>query len=209
MDNTPKNLITRETISKVLLNCKKMPEKQDISPVLVEYFSAMCYAPPCYNPHEFEYICPVCKQKTIFSKDINENEFQEMLDSIHEWEDNMMDSFGFQIVLDIRFYCAHCRPKDMEDLCWSITLDGKTFHVTKEDDDMELLTAFFRDFCCGDNDNHDSLRLVRCKDSSKMETIIGYAPGAYNTDDDCVLYVQDNIKRLCILFGLDYEQYEK
>lgn len=88
------------------------------------------------------YLCPVCRELTVLDDD--EVSLARNLWKIHEFEKRMREEYGFFIQLDERFLCVHCRPPEMEAPGWIIEFDGRRFTRKMDDDDIELLTAFFQ-----------------------------------------------------------------
>lgn len=89
-----------------------------------------------------QYLCPVCGGKTFL--DIQHSLLAEHLDKIHRFERQMWKQYGFSIHLDERFFCVRCCPPEMEAESWIIEFGGKRFVRKLDDDDIPLLTAFFR-----------------------------------------------------------------
>lgn len=138
-----KPLFSKKQIELKLKKLANTPPPSDLA------VGAMCYSPRMNDTTNFEYICPVCGEKTIYSDIGNNWEW-----SVESLEQNLWASRrevakikGVNIKLDETQFCKHCgvNHDKMPELCLLVNIGGES-DTTKScgvsSDDIQILREF-------------------------------------------------------------------
>ncbi len=135
--------VTKEDIKRQLevISDSLMPKKLAMG--------AMCYKPMSL-PTRIEYICPVCKTKTIYNRRTAPHVgFNTGIDKIRKQVKELND-LGLKCKVDESDFCTTCSngkkfdKKNPKALYWIITIDGRDIRNKMEYLDYILLVAFLK-----------------------------------------------------------------
>lgn len=145
-NDTIKAMFSKKQIDEKLKHLAETPAPTKLS------FGAECYK-MAYTDHSiYEYICPECGEKTVYSKKKNPEKayfIQHIEKDINLCRREVQKVSGINIKLDESQFCKHCRPqKDDPVMCLLVNIAGQS-ETTKvcniDSKDIQLIQEFLSD----------------------------------------------------------------
>jgi hypothetical protein len=145
-NDTIKGMFSRKQIDLKLKRLAETPPPQK------SFFGAMCYKVAFENVTVYEYVCPVCGEKTVYKKgkDPEKSRFVENLEkNINNCRREIENVKGINIKLDEGPLCKHCSPKtENPGLCLLVNIAGhsdttKVCNINYKD--IKLIYEFLND----------------------------------------------------------------
>lgn len=131
--------LTRKQLDQLLDEMAKSPDISQLRP------GACCYR-PAPAPVRIEYVCPLCKAKTLYENGSSANRWK--LDKELEryrQQVRRVRELGLDVSLDETDFCSQCRQdKDTEELAFAIlvTVGDRSARTRLESNDLIKLIAF-------------------------------------------------------------------
>jgi hypothetical protein len=173
ISDTIKGMFSRKQIDLKLKNLAETTPPTNLS------YGAKCYSKAYFNNNVFEYICPVCGEKTIYKKKNGDNNFF-LIENILAFDleicrKQIEKVKGINILLDESEFCNKCKPnKKNPSLCLKVNIAGQTdstrvCNITSRD--IILLQEFLTDKLIHKGEYDEEYPLV--KYSVRIKELLG------------------------------------
>jgi len=132
----PDGALAQEHLDKMLAQVAETPSTSEMDP------GAMCYE-IAFPPARIDYVCPLCKSKTLHEKWENTERVEEM--DRYRKQVKRIKELGADVALDETDFCSQCRrDKDSDKLNLYILVwtDKRALRTQLEENDLKKVIAF-------------------------------------------------------------------
>jgi hypothetical protein len=145
-NDTIKGMFSRKQIDEKLKHLAETPAPTKLS------FGAECYKMAFKDYSVYEYVCPVCGEKTIYKKGTNSERsvlIENLENNLNSCRNEIEKVHGLNIKLDESQFCKHCSPNtENPQLCLLVNIGGQSYTTRVcniENKDIQLIYEFLND----------------------------------------------------------------